>query len=402
MDRIYNQLIEDHFARYNQMVFLSGPRQVGKTTISQHASPADKPACFFDWDNDADRDIILQGVDAVAAHCHLATADSVKTRITFDEIHKFADWKNFLKGFFDKYKRRTQIVAAGSAKMDIYQRGGDSLMGRYFPYHVYPISVAECVNTQFDEIILHDPEELDWQDYQALLLYGGFPDPFLRRQKRFSHVWSKTRRNQLFREDLRDLTRIMHIDKMELLATFLTHQAGQLITFSELAKKIRVSITTIQDWISVLGNFYYSFLIHPWSKNLPRALIKQPKCYLWDWSMLQDSGARAENFIAVHLKKAVAFWNDAGLGDFGLFFLRDKDQQEVDFLLTREQAPWILIEVKSSSRAKLSSTLAYYQQKLSAPYAFQVAIDMPYKPIDCFQYHEPTIVPAITLLSQLV
>lgn len=402
MDRIYSQLIEDHFAQYDQMVFLSGPRQVGKTTISQHACLPEQPAYFFDWDNDVDRDLILQGVDAVAAHCRLSSAEVTKTRIVFDEIHKFADWKNFLKGFFDKYKQKTQIVAAGSAKMDIYQKGGDSLMGRYFPYHIYPISVAECVGAAFDEAILHHPQEPAWQDYQALLMYGGFPDPFLKRQKRFSQIWAKTRRNQLFREDLRDLTRIMHLNKMELLATFLAHQAGQLVTFSELAKKIRVSISTVQDWISVLSNFYYGFLIYPWSKNLPRSLIKQPKCYLWDWSMLQDPGARAENFIAAHLKKSVSFWNDAGLGEFGLFFLRDKDQQEVDFLLTREQVPWLLIEVKSSQEARLSRALTYYQKKLQVPYALQVVIDMPYKAVDCFQYHEPTIVPAVTLLSQLV
>lgn len=186
------------------------------------------------------------------------------------------------------------------------------------------------------------------------------------------------------------------------MAEILKHQAGQLTNYSNLANKINVSSDTIRRWIKTLQSFFYCFTIQPWFKNIPRALIKEPKTYLWDWINVDDDGSRVENFAASHLLKAVNYWTDYGLGQYALWFIRDKEKREVDFLVSRDNKPWFLVEVKLSSKGGISKNLAYFQEKIKARHAFQVTFDMEYIPRDCFKHTTPIIVPARTFLTQLV
>ncbi len=172
--------------------------------------------------------------------------------------------------------------------------------------------------------------------------------------------------------------------------------------YSNLANKIRASVDSIKRWIQILESFYYCFTIKPWTKNITRSLLKEPKIYLWDWSEIDETGPRTENFIASHLLKAINFWTDSGLGKFELYFIRDKNQREVDFIVTKNNKPWFLVEAKHSHNAPLSENLAYFQKQTKALHAFQVAYDMDYVDIDCFSCSSPIIVPAKTFLSQLV
>ena len=210
------------------------------------------------------------------------------------------------------------------------------------------------------------------------------------------------RQQQLFTEDIRDVTRVQEIHQTELLAEILRYQTGQLTNYTNLAKKVRVSVDTIRRWITILESLYYCFTIQPWTRNVSRTLLKQPKVYLWDWSLLDDSGARAENFVASHLLKAVHWWTDNGFGEYGLYFLRDKDRREVDFLVTRNQEPWFLIEVKTGQSKSVSTDLVHFQNQIKAPHAFQAAFSMDYVGADCFSTNRPVIVPVQTVLSQLV
>ena len=130
--------------------------------------------------------------------------------------------------------------------------------------------------------------------------------------------------------------------------------------------------------------------------------MKQPKVYLWDWALISEVGARNENVVASHLLKAVHLWQDCGLGNYDLHFIRDKEKREVDFLVTKDEKPWFLVEVKSGNNQPISKHLHYFQQQLDVPHAFQVVFDMPYEDIDCFEYTTPIKVPAMTFLSQLV
>lgn len=394
--RLYQNVIRDHFSRNRQMLFLSGPRQSGKTTSSLSESSIKN---YLNWDNETHRAIILAGPEAVARHFGLLSLQETLPLIVLDEIHKYRYWKRFLKGFFDTYEKKVRIIVTGSSRLDVYKRGGDSMMGRYFLYRVHPLSLRELVDPIFREEEIALP--ILSPDLDVLLEHGGFPEPFVQRNARFTKQWRRLRLELLFKEDLRDLTQIQDLGQMEILAQLLTQQVGGLVDYTSLASAVKTSSPTVQRWIQVLSSFYYCFTIQPWSKNISKSLIKQPKAYLWDWSMAESIGARNKNFVASHLLKAVQFWTDAGLGEYGLYYLRDKMKKEVDFLVVKNKKPWFLVEVKTSEQG-ISPSLYSFQQATKAPHAFQVSFDLPFVNQDCFSYTEPVQVPVQTLLSQLI
>ena len=242
---------------------------------------------------------------------------------------------------------------------------------------------------------------LDDERFDALLRFGGFPEPFLRQQQRFYNRWRRLRTQQLFKEDLRDLTRIQELGQVEVLAELVRDRAGGLTSYASLANVVNASIDSVRRWLATLGSLYYSFAVRPWSKNVTRALRKEPKYYLWDWALVADPGARAENLVASALLKAVHLWTDHGFGEYGLFFIRDKEKREVDFVVVANGEPWFLVEVKASGAASLSPHLGRFQAQTGAAHAFQVALDLPFVERDCFEVRRPVLVPARTLLAQL-
>ena len=396
MKRRYEELLKSHFADDGQMAFLAGPRQVGKTTSCMAFS---REGNYFNWDNEDDRQLIAAGPAAVAERIGLSASPSV----IFDGLHKYADWKGFLKGFFDTYgSNRLRIVVSGSARMDVYRKGADSLMGRYFMYRMHPLSVAEVLHTRIPDAEVTEPQKLADEDFTSLIRYGGFPEPYLKRNVRFYNRWKRTRLHLLFREEIRDTTRVYEIGQVEVLAESIRRNSGRLANYASLASRIGASQDSVKRWVSVLESLYYCFSVRPWTRNVSRSLLKAPKLFLWDWSAVDDPGLRSENSVAAHLLKAVHWWTDTGLGDYGLYFVRTKDKREIDFLVTRNDDPWFLVEAKTSASRSLSRDLEYFQDRIGARHAFQVAMEAPYVEADCFQVTHPVQVPARTFLSQLV
>lgn len=396
--RVYDSILRRHLADYRQMAFLSGPRQVGKTTLARSVATV-----FFAWDDPEDRLLLLRGGSSLADAAGLSTVADALPVVAFDEIHRHARWKSLLKGFFDKNENRCRIVATGSARMDVYKRGGDSLMGRYFPYRVHPFSVAELLDTGLPGSgIVRAPAPVSAADWNALLAFGGFPEPFSLRTPAFLRRWQSLRFEQLLRHDLRDLSRTTEIDRIDTLARLLALRSGSLLSCASLAREIAVSEPTVKQWIVLLRSLYYGFTVPPWHRNIENSLRKTPKWYLRDWSAIADAGSRHETFVACHLLKAVEGWSDLGLGDFALFYLRDTQKREVDFLVTRDGSPWFLAEVKSSDSA-ISKSLAHFQRLTGAPHAFQVVVERPFVSVDLFANPSPpVVVPARTFLSQLL
>ena len=395
LDRYYSHLFETHLKSYRQMLFVSGARQVGKTTTCRGLG-----SVYLDWDNETHRELILRGPQAVAefAGLDLAGKEALPV-VVLDELHKYSRWKLFLKGFFDTYEDRCRVMLTGSARLDVYQRGGDSLMGRYFPYRMHPFSVGELTG-RFGMVSPKSPCPVSDADWNALWEFGGFPEPFTIRSKTFSKRWRDLRRVQLLKEDLRDLTRIRELDQLAMLEKLLSARSGEQVVYSSLGTQVRVSENTVRSWIDTLGSLHHGFLVRPWYRNVSKALRKEPKWYLRDWSGVADAGKRAETMAACHLLKAVDAWNDSGLGNFKLRYLRDKQKREVDFIVIRDEEPWFLAEVKKSDK-KLSPSLAYFQAATSARHAFQIVLDLPYVDSDCFAYERPVVVSARTFFSQL-
>lgn len=397
--RLYDALLAEHLAAHRQMALISGPRQVGKTTTCrEHAD------VYANWDNVDDREQILAGPGKLVERFQLNRLAKTTPTALFDELHKYPRWKQFLKGFFDTYADQVRVMVTGSSRMDTYRRGGDSLMGRYFLYRMHPFTVAETLSQDLPDAkrIVRLPQNIEAAEFDALWSHGGYPEPFLKRDGRFSRRWQALRMEQLLREDIRDLTQIQQIGQLETLVKILrSHSAHQLV-YSNLARDVRVAVDTVRRWIDALCSLHLGFLIRPWFRNVSRSLRKEPKWFLRDWAAIQDPGDKAETFVGCHLLKAVEGWNDMGLGDFQLGYLRDKEQREVDFLVVRDGKPWFLVEVKRQEEA-ISSSLKHYQDRIEAPYAFQVVLDADYVEADCFASPRgPLVVPAKTFLSQLL
>jgi len=285
----------------------------------------------------------------------------------------------------------------------VFGTGGDSLLGRYLSYRMHPLSVGELVGTPpLGQTPHARPRRIDQEAFDRLRNLGGFPEPYLRADQRFWRQWRRLRSELLFREDLRDLTRIQDIARVEVVAALLRERVGGLVSYASLARHVRASVDTIRRWIETLEALYYGFAIRPWFHNVTRALRKKPKYYLWDWSLVDDPGGRAENLVASALLKAVHFWTDAGHGDFDLRFIRDKEKREVDFVVIRDGAPWMLVEVKCGAGDPVSHALRHFQEQTQCKHAFQVVMDLDYVDRNCFEAQTPTVVPATTFLSQLV
>ena len=382
MERIYSKLIEDHFANNRQMVFLSGPRQVGKTTLAHGALP---DAAYFNYDRTQDALAISSGAERIAAIADLPNPVKASHGILFDELHKFPKWKKFLKGFFDAYadNRKLKVVVTGSARMDVCKRGGDGMMGRYFAYRVHPFTIGERGGTDIDlNEQFRAPQTVSLDDLRRLMKFSGYPEPLIRGSERFYNQWKRSRLEKLFDEDVRDLSRVQDVYQVQRLAELLAARVSGGVNYASLAEDLSVSPPAVKNWLVLLQSVFYCYEVRPWSKNVASSIRKQPKIYLWDWSEVRDAGARRENFIASHLLKAVHFWTDAGRGDFGLHYLRDKMQREVDFLVSKDGKPFMLVECKSSRNEPLSPALVYFKKTLEVPLAWQVCFDMPQSGLD--------------------
>ncbi len=349
-----------------KMVFLAGPRQVGKTTLAQYLGNQEYSRFqYLNWDNAQDRRTIRE-----------SRFDARARLLIFDELHKYRQWKNHIKGIFDTHRDRFQILVTGSARLDLYRRGGDSLQGRYHHYRLHPFSVAELLGLQN---ALLPPKELTFPEstaasrkaFAALWERGGFPEPLFTLDARDIRRWRNERLERLIKEDIRDVEMVRDLSALQILGDILPAKVGSLLSLNALRGDLQVTHKTIALWVEVLERFYYHFRIYPFASTRIKSLRKEPKLYLWDWSQLEDSGKRLENIVASHLLKAVHYLTDVEGYRAELSFLRDVEGREADFLVTIDRKPWFVVEVKDSD-AQVSKSLRYFQERLRIPFAFQV------------------------------
>lgn len=298
--------------------------------------------------------------------------------VIFDEIHKYARWKNYLKGVFDKYGDDFLFLVTGSGRLDLYSKGGDSLLGRYLPLPLFPFTLSEMHRrfarpADFKAALEHGFPATPGapRDFHALWTFGGFPEPLVRGEEAFAEIWRRQRRTLLVREDIRDATRIRELSLLELLAHLVADRVGSPLSVNALREDLGTAFETARDWLETLARFYFLFRVPPLAANLARALRKEPKVYLHDWSDLDDPGRRFENLLACHLLKAVRTWTAIGAGTFDLHDLRDKEKREVDFVVTERRRPLCLIEAKLGE-TDVSPHLLHFQEKLGLPAVVQV------------------------------
>lgn len=356
---------------HKPMIFLVGPRQAGKTTLAHLISKSFSNHLYFNWDIADQRAEFLQRPAFFTA---MERRDPSTPLVVFDEIHKYKDWKNYLKGIYDQFHEEYRFLVSGSGRLDIYQKGGDSLAGRYFLFHLWPFTIAELAGRNREmNGFLRDPLRVDMADqnhlrgiWQGLSELSGFPEPYLAGRKTNYRRWATTYARQLIREDIRDLTDIKSIQDLESLYALLPSRVGSPLSIPSLAADLKVSYNSVQSWLSVFELFFLTFTIGPWTRKIARAIQKERKIYLWDAPRIKEPGARFENMVAIELHRAVTGWNDMGYGAFNLHFIKNKEQQEVDFLIANDGEPMILIEAKQKDKEP-SKALRKFQDFLKIP-----------------------------------
>jgi len=353
MERARKQFVANDLEQ--KMVFLSGPRQVGKTTLAKSLVDRWPSLYYLNFDSADDRRIVLK-----------RRWDRQAPLVVFDEIHKWSGWKRMLKGVYDTEGIPPRILVTGSARLDLYRKGGDSLAGRYFLHRLLPLSVAELKGAM-------DPvEALD-----QLMALGGFPEPFLRGTETRARRWRKLYLERLLREDVRDISDIADIHSLSLLVELLRERVGSPLSFASLARVLQVSPHTVRRWLEVLESIYLVFRVTPYHRNIARAVTKEPKVYFYDAGLVRgDPGAVLENVVAVCLLKAVRFREDTLGEDVRLHYLRDREKREVDFVLAVDGLANELIEVKRSD-AGVTRGLNYFHQRLPEIPAVQLVARLP-------------------------
>lgn len=336
-----------------KMVFISGPRQTGKTTLVKHIIK-DNGLCpekhYMTWDSLEDREHILKEEFPAGSAC-----------LILDEIHKYRQWQQTVKGLFDKRGDELKILVTGSARLDLYRKGGDSMRGRYYFYRCFPLSVREL-----------GPSPSQALDH--LLRYSGFPEPCQAADEKEIKRWSREYRTRLVRIDLRDLERVNEIDLIERMVIRLPDLVGSPLSLNAVRKDLQVSHQSVARWIMMLENLYMIFRVYPFGSAGIRAVKKEAKHYHMDWTVVPDKGNRFENLVACHLLKWCCYLRDSEGRNMELRYFRDIDKREVDFVVIEDGKPLYAVECKVSDKT-VNPALLYFKARFPKVRAYQILLE---------------------------
>jgi len=359
-----------------KMVFVSGPRQCGKTTLAQrilHEIEFAEIRAYMNWDFGGDREKILR--EQFPAGSGL---------LVLDEIHKYSRWRQVVKGLFDKRNHELKILVTGSGKLDYYRHGGDSLQGRYHSYRLHPLTFREISTGKQDDLL-------------SLFNFGGFPEPFLQASARETRRWSRDYRSRVIHDDLSSLENVKDISLIELLAIRLPELAGSPLSINAIRQDLQVTHQTVSRWLLMLERLYMIFRIYPFGAPQLRAVKKEAKHYHFDWTVLEDEGVRFENLVACHLLKWVHFQQDYHGFDIDLRYFRDIDRREVDFVITKNNKPVQFIECKLKGK-EINPALKYLKKRFPEANALQISL---HREDDFMNKDSIHVCPAYIFLSKL-
>lgn len=345
MDRFLKKALLADYGK--KILLLSGPRQVGKTTLAESLMPSYD---YLNYDSLEDRRQMLLG-----------QFDVKKDLLILDEIHKMKKWKSWLKGYYDT-KRLPPTIVTGSARLNAFRKAGDSLAGRYFHYQLFPLDVKELA--QQTSGAAKKPEAV----LDALLELSGFPEPYLSGSRSFYRKWRQTHLDIILRQDLIELSSLRHLSEIETLIELMRERVGAVFSYSSLKEDLRSDDKTIKRWMGLLEDSYLLFKVTPYSKKIKNSLLKAPKYYFFDVPRVKDDGARFENLVALSLLKEVSYKKEVEGRDFSLHYLRNKSFQEVDFLVCEDQQPRLMIECKTSD-ASVAPSLRSFRSALGGKVA---------------------------------
>ncbi len=334
--KIYIKILTD---LEKKMVFVVGPRQVGKTWLSKKVMGEYKNPLYLNYDD-------MDHVKILKTKAWKPEVDL----IVFDEIHKMPKWKNYIKGIYDTKPDTLHMLITGSARMDTFRKAGDSLTGRFFIHHLMPFSLSELKGTYLEN------------DIHTLIKRSGFPEPLFLERDEDANRWRSTYADTLIRQDVLEFNDIQKVVAMRQVYNILKNKIGSPVSYANIARDIDTSPKTVKKYIEILESLYVIFILKPHTGKINRSILKEPKIYFFDYGVIDDEGARFENFVALSLYKNITTTNDLTGSSVSLSFLKTRDQKEVDFAISDKNELKEIIEVKVSDN-KLSGPLKYFSEK---------------------------------------
>jgi uncharacterized protein len=371
--RYLEPAVRDALTRH--MGLVGGPRQVGKTTLALGLlgpNADEQHPAYLNWDH-----------PGVPPRLRRAELPAGQPLLILDEIHKYARWRNLIKGIYDTEKSSRQIIVTGSARLDYYRKGGDSLAGRYRYFRLHPFSLRELTLT---------PSRAD---LDALLKFGGFPEPLFMQDDAAHRIWRRDRMTRVVREDLRDLEQVREISLVEHLADLLPSRVGSPLSVRSLREDLQIDHKTAERWLQMLENLYVCFRVSPYGPPRVRAVKKERKLYLWDWSSVEEPGPRFENLVASQLLKYCHWIEDTEGHAMELRYLRDTDKREVDFVVMKDRRPLFAVECKSGEKA-IGGAIRYFAERTPVPHFYQTHLGERH-----FSSGKVTVLPFIELCREL-
>jgi len=286
-----------------------------------------------------------------------------------------------VKGRYDREHETLRILVTGSARLDLYRRGGDSLQGRYHHLRLYPFSLKEA------DCSLKD-----------LMTLGPFPEPLLEGSASAARRWSRQYRSCLVRDDVADMERVTELGAMESLSVRLPALVGSPLSLNSLREDLQVAHKTVERWLDIFERLMFIFRLQPFGPPCIKAVKKARKHYLFDWTSIEDDGARFENLLAFHLLKECHYFEDTVGDDVELRFFRDIEGREVDLVQLKNGNPTRFIEAKLSDTV-ISPALLYLRRKFPSVEAIQVIST---RGVDRVAAEGARLVSADKFLSELV
>lgn len=354
-------------------ICVSGPRQVGKTTMIRALTHGEDS--HLSWDVAADRERILR---------HERPAGPW---VILDELHRYRDWRRYLASLSDV----RHLVVTGSGRLDLYDSGRDSPQrgarehGRMRHLRLHPLSASE--------LRLAFPDTLN-----DLLTLGGFPEPFLSGSAAHAKRWARDQRSRVVREDVPVLERVQDLGALERLLLHLPDRVGAPLSINALRHDLGVSHKAVQSWLAVLERLFVIVRLSPFVAPGLRAVTKEQKHYHLDWSIVPGDAARFENLVAGHLLKWVHHRQDIDGLDLDLRYFRDTALREVAFVVTDRDQPVLLVDTTWTD-APVTRGLRYLRARFPQTQAWQIAAT------GTKDYVTPEgirVAPALQLLSTLV
>lgn len=354
------------------VVFIMGPRQSGKTTLTK--TLINPEWTYITFDDQAQ--LALAKSDPIAFIRNMPTQ-----QVVLDEVQKLPELFVAIKQSIDENRQPGRFLLTGSANALLLPRLSDSLAGRIEALHLTTLSECEIRDIQpsFLTKLLAGkmPTSLECRIRDYLLkrlVTGAYPEPLQRRDEKRISAWYTQYINTLIQRDILDLDHIDHPDKMSKLMQLLAYYSAKLINFSEIGGLLELGHVTVKKYIALLEQLFLLETLPAWHSNEYKRLVKTPKIHLIDTGIIcalrnltteklkldpQKLGPLVETFVYSELRKQANFIDEP------LVFshYRDKDKVEIDIIIENSEGEYIAIEVKATAtlHSKDFTALKHFQ-----------------------------------------